>query len=548
MEEVMNDYIPNKVKEFFIEKVKLNEKPLMKKFLKDFFQNHKKYFNDQFNNQKVIIGKAKTINEKFELPIPKKYQRKVNNKRRTRTFRIDNETLSEQLSLFNEKRKGFKGMIDSYLKDGQRYISDREIEEIFKVFHKVQEINKTKINDFVSKKDLADSLYTHSIDELIKMNKLKEKNLKNSHINKSNKVLRIYSSPLFSVNNDLNKSRSLLCDDNDKLVNKNSSSRLNINSTQEKNNDNIKNKKIPKIKLQNKSSSNKTNGYILNKNNSIENNNISIGSQNDSNFQWKPSSPFKKLMNSSNSLKDKKKTKTNLLENEKLLKKQTQFLPNMSQKLIKNEMVKRLASQEKALLFNNKVKNKEINLLDNLSKKLRKQKSALLLGQIEDYRIIKDIKIKLNRIIRKSIPGYNYNWQRDLRNEKNEDEVDTPRMVNNDYNKKRALSQNDEITRNPCYKTFYAFDKKFRDGERQYLKSKVSKKLYNNFMSDLNNLKQNYDGLLIEGQNLLQYEHDLVKKLKGKKIINKYGINLQPQEINNELYAKNFDMHKFNKS
>ena len=67
-------------------------------------------------------------------------------------------------------------------------------------------------------------------------------------------------------------------------------------------------------------------------------------------------------------------------------------------------------------------------------------------------------------------------------------------------------------------------------------------------MSDLNNLKQNYDGLLIEGQNLLQYEHDLVKKLKGKKIINKYGINLQPQEINNELYAKNFDMHKFNKS
>ena len=543
MEEIMNDSNQYKIKELIVEKIKLKEKPLMRKFLREFFQNPKKYFNNQFNNKKVIIGKVKSINEKFEVPIPKKYQRKINNKRRTRTYKIDNETLSEQLSLFNEKRKGFKGMIDSSLKEGQRYINDRELEEIFKTFQKVHEINKTKITDFVSTKDLVESMYTHNIEELIK----EKNNNKNNKNNKLNNLLRTNSSNLSSVNNDLNNSHTTLQqENNNKISNKNSPSRLNIYSSQEKYNSNIVNKKIPKIKLQNKPFPNTLNDFLLKKTNSIENN-ISIRSQNDSFSNWKPNSAFKKLTNSSK-LKEKQKAKTYLLENEKLLEKQTQFLPETNQQLIIKEMAKRLASQEKAILYNNKVKNKETNLLDFLSKKLRKQKSALLLGQIEDYRIVKDIKIKLNRIIKKSTPGHNYVWERDLRNEKNEDEGDTPRLINNDYNKKISLSQNDEITRNPSYKTFYAFDKKFRNKEREYLKSRVSKKLYNKFMNDLNDLKKNYDGFLIEGQNLLRCEHDLVKKIKGKKIINKYEFNLQPQDINNELYAKNFYITKFNKS
>ena len=67
-------------------------------------------------------------------------------------------------------------------------------------------------------------------------------------------------------------------------------------------------------------------------------------------------------------------------------------------------------------------------------------------------------------------------------------------------------------------------------------------------MKDIDGLKNNYDELLIEGQSLLKCEHDIIKKIKGKKIINNYEINLQPQDINDELYAKNFGVHKFNKN
>ena len=66
-------------------------------------------------------------------------------------------------------------------------------------------------------------------------------------------------------------------------------------------------------------------------------------------------------------------------------------------------------------------------------------------------------------------------------------------------------------------------------------------------MNDIIDLKRNYDGFLIEGQSLLKCEHDLIKKIKGKKIINNYNINLHDQETTNELYANNFDIHKFNK-
>ena len=98
------------------------------------------------------------------------------------------------------------------------------------------------------------------------------------------------------------------------------------------------------------------------------------------------------------------------------MEKQSQFLPNTSQELIKNEIAKRLASQEKALIYNKKNTTKQNNILDSLSKKLKKQKSELMLGKIEDYRITKDIKIKKNRLIKKITPGLDYNWKLDLRN------------------------------------------------------------------------------------------------------------------------------------
>ena len=538
-----------KFRELTIEKIKLQEKPDMKKYLKEFFQNPKKYFNNEFDNKQVILGKVKTVMEKYEVPVPKKFQRRLNNRSKTRKYNLNNGTLSEQISLFNDKRRVFKGTNDSTLKEGQRYINDREIENIFKSFQRVHEINKNKIKDFITTQELIDSIYIYHDDE---HNKKEKKNLKNKLITEENnlkgntrnkKRILTSKSSLFYFNNNEQDSNIVSLYDTSKINNINLKKKDSSKSCSYQYLYKDKNRLIPKIKLQNNQ---KVNNY--DKTNNDIDNNTTLNSKNSLINKNRPKSLIKSFINTTIKLKEdkeKEKIKKVLLENEKLIEKQLQFLPNTNQKLIKDEIAKRLASQEKALMFNKTIKNKENTLMDTLSKKLKKQKSALLLRQTEDYRLIKDIKIKLNRLIKKSNPGQNYNWEYDLRNTSKDNE-NLPKMFNNeDYQEKN--SQKDEITRDPCYKTFYSTKKKFRKQDKEYLKKKVSKKLYNKFMNDIIDLKRNYDGFLIEGQSLLKCEHDLIKKIKGKKIINNYNINLHDQETTNELYANNFDIHKFNK-
>ena len=563
MEELKNLKNKNRLRVFTIEKIKLAEKPDLKKYFKEFFQNPKLYFNNQFDNKQLVIGKSKTQMEKYEIPIPKKFQRKYGFRKKTRTYRLDNDNLSEQLSLFNEKRRHYKGSKDYTLKEGQRYINDRELEDIFKAFQKVHEINKTKNKDFITTKELIDSIFIYHDDDKKRNNNnnfkselsINKNYERNNHKNKEKNEDKLSKSKS-SLFGEIKNTNPLLLHDsfnkinsNKNIKNREKSSRIKSSYSQSYFQYN-QNRLIPKIKLQNNQYQKEfedTLGKINNIDNiSTVNTQITIMNKNT------PQSILTKFTNSNIQLledKEKEKIKKQLLENEKLMEKQTQFLPNTSQELIKKEIAKRLASQEKALIYNLKFKNKENNLLEHLSKKLKKQKSSLMLGQIEDYRLIKDIKVKINRLIKKTNPGQNYNWQMDLRNSRNEDKEKTPKMINNDINnnKKISLSQDEEITRNPCYKTFYLTNKKFRKHEKDYIKSKVPKRSYIQFINDINNLQKNYDGFLIEGKNLLKHEHDLIKKIKGKKIINKYDNFFQAQDINNELYANNFNILKVNK-
>ena len=555
MEKFWKNSNKNRLRELSVEKIKLAEKPEMKKYLKEFFQNPKKYFNNEFGNKQIIIGKAKSIMERYEVPVPKKFQRRFIPKRKTRTFRLDNETLSEQLSLFNEKRRGFRQSIESSLKEGQRYINDRELEDIFKAFQQVQEINKNKIKDFITTKELVDSIYVYHDDD-----KIKNKNKKNESVSfgklSTQKIDSSKPSLLNSINLNKSKNSNLFSKSNNNIFNNNISNKHPLSRTKSSYSQydfqNNKNVLIPKIKLQNNRSSEISDLLSKNIYDNIDNNST-LNSQNTTLYKTKQN--LKQISNTNNQLneeqkKEKEKTKKSLFENEKLLEKQTQYLPDTKQELIRKEMAKRLARQEKALIFNLKLRNKENNLMNKLSKKLKKQKSALILGQIEDYRLIKDIKIKINRLIKKTTPGLNYKWEMDLRNPKNDDDEDTPRMINNErtFEKNNNITKNDEITRNPCYNSFHSTNKKFRNQDKEYIKSKVSKKLYNKFINDINNLKHNYEGFLVEGKNLLKCEHELIKKIKGKKIINKYDNILQVQDLNNELYADDFGILQFNKS
>ena len=559
MEEYYLNSNKKKLRELSVEKIKLAEKPVIKKYLKEFFQNPKNYFNTKFGNKEIIIGKTKTIMERYEIPIPKKFQRRFAHRHKTKTFRLNNQTLSEQISLFNEKRKGLKQNIqniDSPLKEGQRYINDREIEKMFQAFEQVQEINKNKINDFITTKELIDSIYEYPDDNKIKNKKNETNEFKGR---KNHKLFTTKSSNLNTIDIIKNKKAGIMSYENKKFINQNiknkkPNSRIKSSYSQYdmKYNKNIL---IPKLNLHNNKVSFGNEDFLFKNNNDIYDNNSTLNSQQTLLYKTKQNFFSKQYSNENIQLNEdkkkyKKKLKKLLLENEKLFEKQNQYLPDTKQELIKNEMAKRLARQEKALMYNIKTKNEENNLIDNLSKKLKKQKSALMLGQIEDYRLIKDIKIKINRLIKKTTPGLNYRWEMDLRNSKNDNEDDKPKMINNEKieHKKLSLSQNDEITRNPCYNTFYSTNKKFRKQDKEYIKSKVSNTLYNKFMNDVKNLKHNYEGFLIEGKNLLKCEHELIKKIKGKKIINKYDHILQVQDLNDEIYADNFRNLQFNKS
>ena len=375
-------------KEYTIEKIKLNEKPKIRKYLKEFFQNPNNYFNDQFDNKQLIIGKAKTT--KFEVPVPKRYQRR-RNRVKTRVVHINNESLSDQISLFNEKRRNFKGTIESSLKEGQRYINDREINDIFKAFEKVREINKTKNKDFITTKDLIDSIYIYNYDnknshksQKFFFKEINQNIFQNHSHNKDKRLVSSCKSLMYDqINKDnMNISNPSIIFDNKQI--KQSLKRIKSSVSQQEYQYGNNNKLIPKVLLQNKDNTSLFKDKTINyKCNSIDNS--EVNSQNSIKCKIRPKSLLSNFTKTNNKFKDnvdKEKIRKKLLENEKLMEKQTQYLPNTNQELIKNEIAKRLASQEKALMYNIKVKNKENNLLDVLSKKLKKQKSELMLGKI----------------------------------------------------------------------------------------------------------------------------------------------------------------------
>lgn len=560
----------NKNKEFLVEKVKIGENPKIRRYLKEFFLNPSKYFNVDFDNKQIIMGKNKNNSNKFNIPIPKQYQRRNNRRLRTKTKTIGliNETLIKHLVLLNEHKKSNKEIYDSTLKEGQKYIDDKEIDYIFKTFEKVQEINKTKTKDFVTKNELFDDkIFLSNKFDKIKNRKKKNDKTKifddkkennNNKISLSNKTKdKLIKSKSSLFKSYLNKKQILL---NDNKTNNNiflkrqilssSSYKLKNSYSQPEYHFNDKTKAIYNLKLEKPrfASVFDDNAFKNVQDNNIEN--YTIKRQNSTIYQSDSKSYIDKFIKSSKEFfkekKEKEKIKKTLLEKRKLMEKQSQFLSNSNQKLINKQIAEKLASQEKALIYNIKFKNKHRSILDTLSKKLKKQKSDLMLDQMEDYRLKKDIRIKINKLIKKTNPGQNYDWKLDLRNSKNENEEELPKVNNDDinyYNNKFTISHNDEITRNPFSKTFYSTNKKFRQQEKEYLKSKVSKTMYNKFMKDINNLNNKFDGLIIEGQNLLKCELDIIKHIKGKKIINNYDNTLQEKDVSDKIFAKNFSIH-----
>ena len=95
-------------------------------------------------------------------------------------------------------------MKDSSLKIGEKYINENELEDLFNKFKIVERINKTKIRDFVTVKDL--------IEKRVKVKPLKKSITENKYITLKNDNLEVYENvlPFQKVIdiNDYNKTKS----------------------------------------------------------------------------------------------------------------------------------------------------------------------------------------------------------------------------------------------------------------------------------------------------------------------------------------------------
>ena len=203
--------------------------------------------------------------------------------------------------------------------------------------------------------------------------------------------------------------------------------------------------------------------------------------------------------------------------------------------------MKKLACQERALKHNYQYNHKIKNLLKIMSNQLQKEKGDLMLGQIDDYIIIKDLKTRLNNIMKKAYPENHYKWDLELRNSKNEESNDYDTIKSNNYIKKEIIRNPKTISNRARSQTI------FGEYDDKYIQKSVPKTAYRKFVKDIDTIRGNFEGLIIEGQNLLKYEKDLIKKIKGKKMLINYNNIYKDKDLGDTLFAYNVSINKYKK-
>ena len=165
----------------------------------------------------------------------------------------------------------------------------------------------------------------------------------------------------------------------------------------------------------------------------------------------------------------------------------------------------------------NKLKNLEKILNKRLIKKSHKNSSDnLLINKSQNYRIKNEILNYLEKENKKNKELSFIEWKNSLREINN----------NNNNESNIELKNNNEIIRNP--------------NKKDYLKNLLLKNKNNLILKKVNSVDL-YD-IKLKGNNLLDFEFDIAKNIKGKKVINKF---LYANENTKNL---NFTKNNFNKN
>ena len=508
LKEKFNDnlFIKTIPKEYFIKKIKLKQNPKLRNNLNIFFNDSKKYFNTFFDDKYIIIGKKKIKSEK--LKYHKTFSENITTKKiknrnflKRMTIKKNNE-LKESKDKYNnspnksktkteEKKKNFRTFEESALKQGQRFIDDKEVENIFKLYKEVRKINKYKCKKFLTLKDLKDK----------KINNIY--NLRKTTRNFPNKFMSLkgyYGKKILKSNENQKKIEASKNEDNS-ISNKDML--ISRDNTSMNDNDNYK------------TSSTIFTGSIKEELN-MKNNFLPIPDYNEiknPNYKFKTSN--------SKEIKDRNK----------LIKRQNQYISEDIDKTIKNKFADVLYLQESTFLSQKKNGAFQSKLNKYLSLKTKKPKNERLLLDNNSYRPNLEIKMKLNNLQQKLYPEKVYDWKKDLHSSENYFLT---------YGKLPVV----EIIRSPINNKKPYSDRLFFE-KNKYLQKNLPKSELKKITKDYKNTEKNYDALCVKGINLLKFEYDLFKKLKGRKIINDFERLMSPSSIKTRNFLTKIDKNIF---
>ena len=498
-------------KEYFVKKIDVKSYPKIKKNLDLFFNDINKYFETSYDNKYLIVGKKLKHNDtKIKSSCLENSKKKLFHKMATlkkshnilKTSNNSNKNSMSQKSknsrnITDERRKNFTSVDETQLKQGQRFVDDKELDNIFKLFKELQRLNKNKNKDFLTFKEL---------------NAYKSSNSFNNNIEDKN-VNYDYNKTLTFIKNDSN-------DSNNKVVNI------------FRNKGNFKPSLInyktlaPKNKILNINDYQKN--YIK-RNTNRTLNDIDNYKTSSTGFTYSNNDINNKtylMTTNSNIIKDNFKLNNDIKRKNKLILKQLQYISPELDETIKKEMAKNLALQENVLKHHRNKTKMQLMLVKYLSEKIKKSKNKLLMFKEYNYRQNYETKMKLHNLQNKLNPEKVYNWVEDLH------------LPEYKIKKEKQYISSEETIRYPQYMKLLSPVKLNIFEKSEYITRKIPSNQLMNLKKNLGKIQKSYDSLHVKGVNLLKLEADIAKKLKGRKILNDYERLMSPTNFKSkEIYS-----------
>ena len=523
--------LPNMTKLLILKKIELNKYPIFSKNLKEFFWNRDKYFQPKYKDHYIVVGNKDNTKSKSNSIIKRKINRRQTRRNVTLTISTEKRNLNESSRRYSisdttklDRRKGsiLKNVKETGLKVGQKYINDYELEELFNMFEKVQKMNRKKVDNFIMAKEYIDN---NSLILRTKTSKFIPQ------IKKSQNLIKKESEAL----PDMGSSQNLKKVSNQK---NNSNSNINLNMDYYKTTStfsslhNLKDGKDYKEENDNVNINETPKNIIFCSISKINSLNSPINN-------YRTPSREHKFRTAKNFFRVKNLYDKRIVSRNNMIKKQNQFLseckednsiPNKSQKKIFAEL---LANQEQAILKRKKNNLKTKNICKALSEKTHRNKESLLINNTDSYRVKNELKNKFRFLNTKLAPEYLYNWTKDLRKD---DQINKNKKIKiNLYSDDENDAHKDTIDsyniRSPYNKTMYNISKKRSFGKKKDMK------YFRNLIDESNNINKNYEGLFVNGKNLLSLEYEQSKSLKNKKIINNYEIYLPSSDTEDIVFT-----------